>query len=109
MEIVGYGIEALGAVESNGQALGVTPSGLQKPRLAIESHCLCTLPEFETVKGMLCTFGLRYGSSAVRGDPAGGLFGENTTHRKTQVGIVSYCTPRGSVKTLVSLLMSRPL
>jgi secreted trypsin-like serine protease len=89
-EIVGYGITALGTIESTGQAVEVLPTCLQKTSLVIETRSFCNLPSMETEPGMLCTAGLRYGSSACRGDSGGGLFTEETPHNKTQVGVVSY-------------------
>lgn len=88
--IVGYGILAIGTVEASAQAVTVMPRKLQKTALRIKKRNFCDIPDsLQTPPGMLCTAGVKEGSSACRGDSGGGLFAD-VDGKKEQVGIVSY-------------------
>jgi trypsin len=88
--VVGYGIQDMGTVEGSGQSVAVMPKRMQKSALRIMDRAFCNGIELETLPGMLCTAGLTSGSSACRGDSGGGLFYEDKTGIKTQIGVVSY-------------------
>lgn len=93
--IVGYGVRAIGTVEASHAAVEVLPRRLQKTQLRIEARAFCDAAGGGggpvTAEGMLCTSGLRRGSSACRGDSGGGLFSApRAAGRRVQVGVVSY-------------------
>ncbi|PXF49523.1 Trypsin-like protease [Gracilariopsis chorda] len=95
--VVGYGIQMLGTVEQSAQPIEVLSGRLQKTALRIQERAYCDVPggQLKTPEGMLCTSGVKEGSSACRGDSGGGLFlqlqGETNREPETiQVGVVSY-------------------
>lgn len=105
--VVGYGLSVLGTIEATHNAVEVMPSKLQMTKLRIEKREFCdeSRPGMssplsseeqgapKTAEGMLCTSGIKHGSSACRGDSGGGLFALKTKDGKkeaVQVGIVSY-------------------
>ncbi|CAN8063578.1 unnamed protein product [Agarophyton chilense] len=94
--VVGYGIQMLGTVEKSAQPVEVLSGRLQKTALRIQEKSFCDGPEgrWKTADGMLCTAGVKEGSSACRGDSGGGLFLLERTSEKereaVQVGVVSY-------------------
>ena len=87
--VVGYGIQKLGTVQ--GRPVEVLSGRLQKTALKIMEPDFCSDESlgFKTAPGMLCTAGVKEGSSACRGDSGGGLFVRGG-NGMTQVGIVSY-------------------
>ncbi|KAI0562721.1 Trypsin [Gracilaria domingensis] len=94
--VVGYGIQMLGTVEKSAQPVEVLSGRLQKTALRIEEKSFCDGPQgqWKTADGMICTAGVKEGSSACRGDSGGGLFLlEQTAENEreaVQVGVVSY-------------------
>lgn len=105
--VVGYGLSVLGTVEATHNRVEVLPSKLQMTKLRIEKRDFCdesrpgmSAPMTQegqsspvTAEGMLCTSGVKHGSSACRGDSGGGLFALRKKGGKkeaVQVGIVSY-------------------
>lgn len=105
--VVGYGLSVLGTVEATHNRVEVLPSKLQMTKLRIEKRAFCdesrpgiSVPMTQeeqsspvTAEGMLCTSGVKHGSSACRGDSGGGLFALRKKDGKkeaVQVGIVSY-------------------
>lgn len=102
--VVGYGIQKMGTLEQAARRVAVLSGRLQKTALRIKKRSFCDLPEaqIKTAAGMLCTEGVKEGSSACQGDSGGGLFLKRSydhsvsSHKKTtsfetvQVGIVSY-------------------
>lgn len=100
--VVGYGVQKLGTLEESGQRVEVLSGRLQKTALRIKEKTFCDIPEadFRTQEGMLCTAGVKEGSSACKGDSGGGLFlhqkkqndpKEGLSSKETiQVGVVSY-------------------
>lgn len=100
--VVGYGVQKLGTLEESGQPVAILSGRLQKTALLIKKKTFCDIPEahLRTQEGMLCTAGVKEGSSACRGDSGGGLFlhqkmqneGKQGPSSKetTQVGVVSY-------------------
>lgn len=101
--VVGYGIQNIGTLEEAGQHVELMSGRLQKTALRIKENSFCDIPgtDFWTQDGMLCTAGVKAGSSACKGDSGGGLFlhrsekssaaGHGTLSKKTiQVGVVSY-------------------
>lgn len=98
--VVGYGIKLLGTVETSARPVEIMSGRLQKTALRIMNSDFCNSPlaNMPTAPGMLCTTGVKTGSSACRGDSGGGLFlrnqrnsgGQGSKKRVEQVGIVSY-------------------
>ena len=102
--VVGYGIKAIGTAETTGRPIEVLSRRLQKTALRIMHNSFCDQPGsgLKTASGLLCTAGVKEGSSACKGDSGGGLFLHHTNHNTTkendhnddiftmQVGIVSY-------------------
>lgn len=95
--VVGYGIQMLGTIEQSAQPVEVLSGRLQKTALRIQERAFCDVPggQLKTAEGMLCTSGVKEGSSACRGDSGGGLFlqlhGDGNREPETvQVGVVSF-------------------
>lgn len=102
--VVGYGVQRLGTVEATGRPVEVLSGRLQKTALRIRDKTFCDIPQagLKTAEGMLCTAGVKEGSSACKGDSGGGLFlhksmkevmkraGGNQKKQYMQVGVVSY-------------------
>lgn len=93
--VVGYGIQKMGTFEKTGRPAAIMSGRLQKTKLRVEQNSFCDVPEadFRTPDGLLCTAGVKLGSSACRGDSGGGLFlmaGNGAKKDVVQVGIVSY-------------------
>lgn len=90
--VVGYGVRVIGTVEETERNVQVLAGNLQKTQLRIRENPFCDIPRagFVTAKGMLCTQGVKQGSSACMGDSGGGLFKHLPNGEKEQVGIVSY-------------------
>lgn len=102
--VVGYGVQRLGTAEATGQPIEVLSGRLQKTALWIRNKTFCDIPQAElrTAEGMLCTAGVKEGSSACKGDSGGGLFLQkgmkadmkgvkrNQGRLRVQVGVVSY-------------------
>lgn len=101
--VVGYGIQKIGTLESVAQPIQVMSGRLQKTALRIKERSFCDHGEsaLRTREGMLCTTGVKEGSTACMGDSGGGLIvssnsdhGSNNASRedspKVQVGVVSY-------------------
>lgn len=93
--VVGYGIQKIGTLEESFQAVEIMSSRLQKTALRVKDRAFCDIPSanIRTPGGMLCTEGIKKGSSACKGDSGGGLF-QRKKHggaiKTLQVGIVSY-------------------
>lgn len=93
--LVGYGIQKIGTLEESGQNVEVMSSRLQKTALRIKDKAFCDIPTvgLRTSEGMLCTEGIKEGSSACKGDSGGGLFrhkNDKKSRTTVQVGVVSY-------------------
>lgn len=102
--VVGYGVQKLGTVEATARPVEVLSGRLQKTALRIKDKTFCDIPQADirTAEGMLCTAGVKEGSSACKGDSGGGLFlrenlktsgKESAKHQNkhcVQVGVVSY-------------------
>lgn len=102
--VVGYGIKAIGTLETTGRPIEVLSRRLQKTALKIMHNSFCDQPgsRIKTASGLLCTAGVKEGSSACKGDSGGGLFLHRTSQNTgrdnekknemvtMQVGIVSY-------------------
>lgn len=89
--VVGYGIQKIGTLEEAGRPVEILSGRLQKTELNIQERDWCNGPSgnFQTAEGLLCTAGVKAGSSACRGDSGGGLL-QKTRNKVVQVGITSY-------------------
>lgn len=89
--VVGYGIQRIGTLEEVAQPVEILSGRLQKTKLQIVPRADCDAPQtsLQTPEGLLCTRGVKLGSSACMGDSGGGLFLRKGNEAQ-QVGIVSY-------------------
>lgn len=91
--VVGYGVQKLGTAAGTAQSVEVLSGRLQKTVLKVKAPMFCSKPEsgLLTPVGMICTAGVKEGSSACHGDSGGGLFSNHSlVSRRKQIGIVSY-------------------